>query len=170
MILVLWFTLGAAPAVFSNDGVPHALRSILMIPPVLIFAAVGGITVYDFLKKRITSFWLPLASIIFLLLFALEAYNTYFFLWAKNPNVYGAFSTDYAELGAKLNWLPTNVPKYVIVKAGGVSVNGIPMPAQTVMFITDTFSQEHQRAKNIYYVLPEQENTIPSNGLKFYLN
>ncbi len=167
LLLFLWFALGAAPAVFSNDGIPHALRSILMAPPVFIFGGVGGIAAYDFLKRRITSFWLPLASIIFLLLFAFEAYNTYFVLWAKNPNVSSAFSADYAELGRTLNELPANVQKYVVVKAGGVLVNGIPMPAQTVMFITDTFTEENQKAKNIYYVLPDQESSIPS-GAKIF--
>ncbi len=168
-ILFLWFALGAAPAVFSNEGLPHALRSILMAPPVFIFAAVGGIYIYDFLKKYITSFWLPVATTIFLSLLILEAYNTYFNLWAANPNTYNAFSSDYVELGRKLNSLPSAVPRYVIVKANGVLVNGIPMPAQTVMFITDTYSSKNQQLKNIHYILPDEEKSIPAGAMKFYL-
>ena len=168
-ILILWFALGAAPAVFSNDGIPHSLRSILMIPPTFILAATGGIAAYDFLKKRTVSFWLPVAAAIFLSLLMLEAYNTYFILWAKNPNTSGAFNADYVAFGQALNQLPPDIPKYVIVEAGGVPVNGIPMPAQTVMFITDTFAPENRRAKNIYYILPNQESDLPSTSLKFYL-
>ncbi len=169
-ILFLWFALGAAPAVISNEGLPHALRSILMIPPAILFAGIGGVTTYDFLKKYILSFWLPLAGIIFLSLLVFEAYDTYFIVWAKNPNTYAAFSNDYVELGRKLNELPASMPTYVIVKVGGVLVNGIPVPAQTVMFITDTYSIENQKAKNIYYILPDQENNLPRNSFKFYLD
>lgn len=167
--LFLWFALGAAPAVFSNDGIPHALRSILVIIPAMIFAAIGGITLYDFLKKRIKSFWLPAAAIIFLLLLATEAYTTYFAAWAKNSNTSGAFNADYVELGKVLNQLPQRTPKYVVVDAGGVIVNGIPMPAQTVMFVTDTYTPGNQAAKNIHYVLPNQENSIPKGAEIFYI-
>ena len=93
-----------------------------------------------------------------------EAYNTYFILWGKNPNVQGAFSANYIQIGSELNSLPKETPKYVIVEAGGTNVRSIPMPAQTVMFITDTFTPKKQKGKNIYYVLPEQKNQIPENG------
>jgi len=38
------------------------------------------------------------------------------------------------------------------------------MPAQTVMFITDTFAPEKQKEKNIYYVLPNQKDKIPEGS------
>jgi len=68
-----------------------------------------------------------------------------------------------------LKSLPTTVPKYIIVKSSGVLVRGIPMPAQTVMFITDTFLPEDQKVKNIFYVLPAEEKNIPPYALRFYL-
>ena len=76
----------------------------------------------------------------------------------------GAFSANYVQIGRELNALPKELPKYVVVEAGGVDVRGIPMPAQTVMFITDTFTPEKQKEKNIYYVLPEQASQIPENS------
>ena len=81
----------------------------------------------------------------------------------------GAFSADYVQIGRELNVLPKELPKYVIVEASGVDVRGIPMPAQTVMFITDTFTPEKQKEKNIFYVLPEQKNQIPENSYKIIL-
>ena len=72
-------------------------------------------------------------------------------------------------LGRKLNAMPANVPKYVVVDTGGVLVNGIPMPAQTVMFITDTFTSEGQKAKNIHYVLPDQQKNIPAGAETFWV-
>ena len=38
----------------------------------------------------------------------------------------------------------------------GVRVNGIPMPAQPVMFITNTFTSAKQQTKNVFYLLPGQ--------------
>ena len=72
-------------------------------------------------------------------------------------------------MGRELNALPKELPKYVIVEANGVNVRGISMPAQTVMFITDTFTSKKQKEKNIFYVLPAQKNIIPENSYKIIL-
>ncbi len=98
-----------------------------------------------------------------------EAYSTYFILWGENSNVQGAFSANYVQIGRELNSMPKETPKYVIVEAGGTDVRGIPMPAQTVMFITDTFTPEKQKEKNIFYVLPKQIGEIPKNSYKIFL-
>ena len=44
------------------------------------------------------------------------------------------------------------------------TVHGIPMNAQTLMFITDTYTVEKQRARNIHYttVVP---NEIPRDAV-----
>ena len=60
------------------------------------------------------------------------------------------------EIGRELNALPKEKLKYVIVNSGGTDVRGVPMLAQTIMFITDTFLREKQKEKNIYYVLPDE--------------
>ena len=83
-------------------------------------------------------------------------YDKYFNKWAKNPNVAMAFNQNYVDIGNRLNAMPQKIKKYVLVNTGGVLVNGIPMPAQTVMFITDTYTPEKQKAKNIYYLTEEQ--------------
>lgn len=169
-ILFSWFALTALPVVVSNEGLPHALRAILMIPPIFVLAGIGGIWLYEqFMKLRIFTnirIKIILLAICCLLLSLLifEAYATYFVLWGKNSNTAGAFSANYVEIGRQLNALPKETPKYVIVKAQGALVRGIPMPAQTVMFITDTFTPEKQKEKNIFYLLPEQTNQIPENG------
>ncbi len=101
---------------------------------------------------------------IVLTLLVFEAYNTYFIKWSQNPHTAGAFNADYVQIGRELNSLPKELLKYVVVEASGVDVRGLPMPAQTVMFITDTFTQEKQKEKNIYYVLPNQIEQIPGNS------
>ena len=151
-MMLFWLFLAFLPVVISNEGIPHALRSILMIPPVFGLAARGAVWLYEFLDHRIRSRELLRGLIIVsaILLF-LEAYNAYFVVWAKNQNVRNAFAANYVDIGREINSLPVNSPKYVVVRSGGVDVRGIPMPAQTVMFITDSFLPEDRMAKNIFY-------------------
>jgi 4-amino-4-deoxy-L-arabinose transferase-like glycosyltransferase len=168
-LLFAWFLLAMLPVVISDDILPHALRCLLMIPCVFIFAALGGRSLCGWLRKIVAARWLKLAAFGFLALLAFEAYRSYFVLWAKNPNVPEAFNADYVAIGRELNALPAATPQYVVVDATGVMVRGIPMPAQTVMFITDTFEPEEQAAKNIHYVLPGDETGIPDGAIVVHL-
>lgn len=168
-ILIFWIILAALPVVISSEGLPHALRSILMLPPAIILAAAGGTYIYEKLKSAGRIRFAAWSAIFLAIILLAQAYVAYFLVWAINPNTADAFSANYVALGRELNALPPEVPKYVVVQAGGVNVRGIPMPAQTIMFITDTFSPENQRAKNIYYILPNQEEEIPNGNLRFYV-
>ncbi|MEK7593333.1 MAG: hypothetical protein AAB464_01270 [Patescibacteria group bacterium] len=176
IIIFSWLIIAALPIVVSNEGLPHALRAILMAPVVFILAGAGGVWLYDLIKNlaiindsKIKLIILNVSAAIFLTFLIFEAYNSYFIKWGKSEHIQGAFSADYVEIGRELNALPKELPKYVIVEAGGVDVRGIPMPAQTIMFITDTFTPEKQKEKNIYYVLPSQKNLIPENSYKIIL-
>ncbi len=167
VVLFSWLIIAALPVVISNEGIPHALRSLLMIPPVIILAGFGAIWFYKFVKNDnsvLKTKILNVSIFFFFLLLFFEAYYTYFIKWGKNYNVQGAFSADYVAIGRELNALPKEMPKYVVVQAGGVDVRGIPMPAQTVMYITNTFLPEKQKEKNIYYILPNQISEIPPDS------
>jgi len=170
-VLLSWIFTAALPVVISNEGIPHALRSILMIPPVIILAGFGGILIYE----KIIAFF-PNHKNIFLYTFYIIlftifsfAYASYFIKWAHNPNTDGAFAKNYVDMGNQLNSLPKEMPKYVIIEAGGGDVRGLPMPTQTIMFITDTFTPEKQKEKNIFYVLPNNISQIPQNAFTIEL-
>ena len=173
LLTFAWFIFGILPAAASDEGIPHALRSILALPPALIFASLGGVWLYRVIKKH----WheniaKPLAAV-FIVIVAIFGYYSYFVVWAQNPNVPGAFSANYVDIGRQINALPTSTPKYVIVNAGGVLARGIPVPAETTMFITHSFTAADAAAANIHYLLPNQASEIPartpSNDI-FYIN
>ncbi len=172
-LLLSWFFIGLLPAVLSNEGLPHALRAIATLPPVFIFAGEGLWWLIDkvgdwYRARDVHEFsfrhrWLKESSVIamltlviLLITFTFVEYDKYFNQWAKNPNVVMAFNQNYVDIGNRLNATPVKTRKYVLVNADGVPVNGIPMPAQTVMFVTDTYTPEKQKAKNIYYLTEEQ--------------
>lgn len=171
ILLIGWIGCAALPVVISNEGIPHALRAILMIPPIILLAAQGGIATYQKAKQYIPKKLLFTTTLVILLGIIIHGYWSYFKVWSQNENVRSAFTTQYVELGHYLNSLPKETPKYIIVKGQGTLVRGIPMPAQTVMFITDTYDAEGQKEKNIFYVTADKEREIqiPSNAIKIIL-
>lgn len=167
--LFLWFLIFMMPVITSNEGIPHALRAIILIPPTMIFAALGLEWIRRNIRARIEaaekrfphySFQLlrikkelVLLLFVFFLSAISHAFNQYFFRWGESPYVADAFSERYVAIGKYLNTLPEDISKYVIVNVGGVDVRGIPISAQTVMFIT--YGQ-----KNISYIVPQEINQL----------
>ena len=142
--MISWFFIMLLPGILTSEGIPHSLRCIGAIPPIFIFSGIGAEFLYRkffysnvFKNIRIGKSTI-LICVLLITCFTYAQYNRYFEVWAKNPNVENAFSKNYVEIGNYLNSLPTDTQKYVIVNQGGVLVDGIPMPAQTVMFIENT--------------------------------
>lgn len=172
-LLLSWFFVGLIPTVVSNEGIPHALRAIIAAPAVFIFAGEGlwwlidklddwyrARDVHDInlphLKVKESSMAATFALLAMLIAFTVAEYDKYFNKWAKDPRTAAYFNKNYVEIGKRLNQMPPARRKYVLVNAPGVLVNGIPMPAQTVMYVTDTYTKEKQAIKNIYYLTEEQ--------------
>ncbi len=156
LLTFAWFALGILPAAASDEGIPHALRSILALAPALVFATVGGVWLWRFAEEHLH--WRNEITrsilIIFLIIVAIFGYTEYFFTWAENPNVPGAFNENYVLVGDAINALPSSTPKYVVVNAGGVLARGVPIPAETVMFVTHSFTGADAAARNIHYIVP----------------
>ena len=169
IILFGWFVLAVLPAAASNEGIPHALRSILMLPPAIIFAAIGGVWLFRHMKDRWGENIAHSLAFIFLASVAVFAYADYFSIWAGNPNVPGAFNASYVEIGNRINALPPAVPKYVVVGPQGTIARDILMNAETTMYITGSFTTQDQTKKNIHYVLPDNASSIPAQADVFYI-
>lgn len=169
LLTLVWLAFMALPAVLTREGLPHALRAIGMIPPVMVLASWGAISL-----GRGTNTWigkqkekwprarpqlsrisreLALFSILALILVPLAAYRTYFLSWGQNVNTYDAFDTSSWHLGQFLAGVKPDVKKYVAVNVNGTLVRGIPMPAQTIMFATDTFREQSRQEKNMTYLV-----------------
>ena len=153
--LAAWFLFLMLPATLTREGLPHALRAIGMIPPVVIFAAMGGAMLWHQLRFRVSGFGLRVfaaAGVLFLIWILVNSYRDYFIRFAYAPATRGAFSADLWEQGSYLAALPDGVQKLVIVNLSGEDIRGVPAPAGAIMFATDTFDAERRRARNIRYV------------------
>ena len=178
--LLAWLFFMSMPAVLTREGIPHALRSVGIIPAVMILAGLG----VTWLWEKITE-WverqkikypkyvhgleriqkeLALLAVLLLVLLPFQTFKTYFIRWAHHPETYFAFSTDLLHLGQYLAELPLENKKYVVVNLPGVEVRGIPAPAQTVMFSSNTFQEADRKEKNLTYVLPSDIEKIEVSG------
>lgn len=182
LFLLFWIALGLLPVIFSNEGLPHALRAILIIPPTMILAGLGLYEIITavggWLHKKETLFpnavrqlrrikkELLLVLFLFFIAGAIHGYNEYFLRWAGNVNAYYASSGPYTELGIWIKNQPNTLKKYIIINAEGVPVQvpgsdtTFPMPSQTIMFITDSWRAQKQREKNITYLRPNEIYSI----------
>jgi hypothetical protein len=168
--MLMWFAVAFLPVVISNEGIPHALRSILMIPPIFVIAGLATAKMYEWIYPRLTAPIIFQSGICIVgALMIYQSYYQYFILWGQNQNTQNAFDQQSVDLGHQINQIGPTIPKYIVVNQGGADVRGIPMPSQTVMFITNTFLPQWQEEKNVHYVLPQNADTIPKNALTFYL-
>ncbi len=165
--LFAWLIVAALPVVISNEGLPHALRAILMIPPVYILAGAGAHFAWKWLLARIHRRVARVFFSIFLTLVLFNAYYSYFILWGDRSETADAFTRDFVKTARMMNELPKPTPKYVVVEGTGTDVRGIPMSAQTVMFLTDSFTAKEREEKNIHYLLPDERGQIPDGAAVF---
>lgn len=159
IFILAWFAIGFLPVVISNEGLPHALRSIILIPPVFVLAAEGAFFLYFWLKLRFIGNMriLRVLTFSFLAILFLEAYSTYFLAWGLHPNVKDAFAYRDYVIAAEMNKLPIEVPKYILVPGTeGTIQRDYPISLQSILFLTDTFTKEKREAKNIFYLTGEQ--------------
>src|SRR5258708_31237876 len=140
IVILAWLVILLVPEVLTWEGVPHALRSIGVIPPAMILAAIAA----DFLYERFVHSpyrsasapggamhadspsgswrWRQCLFVVVLLSIGVAETYRYFISWAANPVTPLYFSRPYVKIGEYLNSLPKNTPRYVIVNAAGVPV------------------------------------------------
>ncbi|OGF72532.1 hypothetical protein A3E06_03990 [Candidatus Giovannonibacteria bacterium RIFCSPHIGHO2_12_FULL_44_42] len=166
--ILLWFSVMMLPVIMSSEGLPHALRAIVLIPPAMIFAALG----LEFLIGRINmkfEEWeidfpehkkqihrihkeLKIVLFVFFIAAASNVFNQYFFRWAPNPEVYDSFLGNETKMAHWLNNEPSSIKKYVVTNsADAVDLTGRPLSFAPIIFITDTYFENKQKEKNIYY-------------------
>lgn len=164
LILLGWFLIVMLPVIVSNEGLPHALRAILMIPPVLMLAAYGGVAAYNFLTAHLSPRTLIVTVSLFCVMLFAETYVSYFLIWSNRIEVQDAFSYRDYIIGSQIAELNSQLKKYVVVSdTQGTIRRDYPISLQTILFLSDTFTDEKRAEKNIFYLTPEQFKNLPEN-------
>ncbi len=167
MLLFSWFFVMLLPGFLSIEA-PHALRTIGVLPILMIFAARGLLWIFHEMEgweiiqhpwegRGRNQYVAPVLAMLALLgALSVYEYNRYFNIFGPAQITQEAFNQNYVDIAAQINTLPSSTIKYVIVSAGGVEAFGLPMPAQTVMFLTDTPTLAAQKTKNVIYLTEAQ--------------
>lgn len=147
-LLLVWMAAGAAPAILSDDSLPHALRSILLVPPTFILAATSALwlwrrTAGRFPRTLSASFAALLCAVL-----VFEPYRTYFQAWAPRAEVARAMDSDAAEIARKISSLPRTATKYVAV----TGADELPANIATVQYLTRSYTKSQREGSNIHYI------------------
>jgi uncharacterized membrane protein len=152
------FLAALMPAVLSAEGVPHALRGILLIVPAVLATAFGLLrTWYRFEERgwRVAGAVLVACAVLYGAWHTVARYPAY----AARYETRDEFTARDVELGRELRDRSGTDPVYVVVRETDVVIGNAPSSAQTVMFMTGTASEEGQARKNIFYVT--STDTVP---------
>jgi len=137
VFLLSWMVIMALPVVLTGRGVPHALRSIGMLPAVFILAASGVVAVAQ-AAGRIHRGAAVAVTVCVAGAAAVQGYRAYFVDWGRDPLVREVFRQDLVEKAGYLKTLSPASRAYVIANGRGLPVphpDGLPMPAQTLLFL-----------------------------------
>lgn len=168
-LLLGWVVVGLLPGILANEGVPHALRTLLAFPPLMILAGYGLYVAYSFITDRISKHTAHVFTVVISIVLAAQAAYLYFVIWAPSTHTFNAFNGGDVALARHINALPSNHdPVYIVLPHEDVTARGIPIRAQTIMFLTNTFLLEGQHQKHIFYVTDTAQ--IPETALVFSLN
>jgi hypothetical protein len=99
---------------------------------------------------------------------AVQGYRQYFLVWSRDPRIAGGFDASLLNVAARLNDLPRELLKHVILDPDPTVVHGLPVAAEIIKFLTDTATPDRQAAKNLYYLWPDQTTQIARGYVYVY--
>ncbi len=179
-LILMWMFVMMLPVLISSEGIPHALRAIILIPPTFILVAVGFDLVWQailaWLKKaevthseassiikRIRA-WTSVLAIVFLGTSMAYTFNLYFQKWAVRPHVADAFEKDLYTTGVLIARQPDSLPKYVIVsEVDSIDISGRPMALQPILFATRTYRPDPPGAHGVWYLTAQELDRVICN-------
>ncbi|MEX2007976.1 MAG: hypothetical protein WD850_00520 [Candidatus Spechtbacterales bacterium] len=165
-----WFLALLSPGFLTNEGLPHALRVVGVIPVVYIIAAFGLLFIIRIAfphrhhRAATWPFGIGVALVAILLLASFQ-FTHYFHEWRDHPDVIRSFNAHDVAIGEYFNSLPDDTHRYFIMDADwGVPAPAeilaennkdgtIPISSQTVLFIQRT---ENLPVKNTTYLTMDQ--------------
>ncbi|MCX6763011.1 MAG: glycosyltransferase family 39 protein [Candidatus Moranbacteria bacterium] len=152
-LLLSWFFVMLLPEAISAEGLPHALRSIGMMPVALLLAAFAIEAAFKWSErakyaKYKKAVWTLL--IVATVGSGIWSVKQYFVDWGGSKDVHGAFNQNFMNMAKYLNGLPDGTPKYVVDNGPGIQMeDGL----QTSMEVVKLFT--YQKTVNLSYLKPD---------------
>ena len=119
LVLMALFWFMAIPELATDEGIPHGLRLIGVIPMVFTISAVGII----YCCKAVLKLWHPkwmeylymLVFVLFLATIALQSYEAYFVYAYNSPQNFAAFRSDLTTVSDYLNRHPDRAHTFLVL-------------------------------------------------------
>ncbi len=151
--LLIAFFVMLIPEFLTEEGLPHALRSIGTQMSVFLIATTGILWIVHRAKNSHLGARLALLSLLFIALFGGATINVskYFYFFGNSPTQMGAFDKNFRNMAEYILALPAEKKKYIVTNAGGRMIdNNLPVSAQPIVFLT------HNKAENVVFL---EDNT-----------
>jgi 4-amino-4-deoxy-L-arabinose transferase-like glycosyltransferase len=160
-LLLAWFFGFLAPEFLTNEGLPHSLRAIGILPVVYIFAAFFINFLIERAQKHSHILYATTLTIMIALLFisGLCSIVKYHILWAQNPNQASAFNQDLTDIAKYIQSLPEDKTIYVIAD----NMQRLPIlllneQSSNIIFITDTDYDKVDTNSNFIVLTPSPKD------------
>jgi 4-amino-4-deoxy-L-arabinose transferase-like glycosyltransferase len=154
-LLLSWFFAMLLPEAISEEGLPHALRSIGTMPVALLLTAFSLEAVFNWADQaRYEKNKKYIFSLLIMLILGSGIWSVkmYFVDWAGSADIHGAFEERYMNMSRYINSLPPNLPKYVIDNGPGIEMeDGLKTSSEVIKLFT------YQKAANVIFVEPDAD-------------
>lgn len=160
-LVIAFFTM-LVPEFLTEEGLPHALRSIGTQMPVFLTATLSILWIVKYARKSHLGARLALFFLLFIALFGGAAINLskYFLFFGTSPTQMGAFDKNFRNMAEYILALPSEKTKYIVANAGGKMMdNNLPVSAQPIVFLT------HGKTENVIFVQDDTKIELGKNNV-----
>ena len=161
--LFLWLTIMLLPAALTSEGIPHASRSVGVLPGVVIVSALGVVRPLEILRNRFHIRPGPVIALllVFSIFLGAQEFDKYFDDWAGNEDILRReFSQDTVDFGRYVRGLDEDGDIYVVANGIGDIVDGFPISAQNIMFLTEGSDITYLRPDELQSIQPREGRTL----------
>jgi 4-amino-4-deoxy-L-arabinose transferase-like glycosyltransferase len=154
VFLIAWFFIMLSPEFLTNEGLPHSLRAIGVLPVVFILAAITIDYIFEYIQKYTPATKKTLSSAMVLILICVGLFNgiKYHIFWADRTEAADAFEKPLMDVSAYLQTLPPEKEKFVIAE----NMQRIPIQ----VFNWHMFNLNFVYSGQIEYLEPKTNNFI----------
>jgi hypothetical protein len=153
----IWIVAGAIPAVLSNQGIPHALRSCLMIPPCMILAGMFAESLRLWAAARFPRVLCLGAVCALAFLIVAEGYVSYFDTFVHDPRTVAEFHQQEAEMARQIAGAPVSIPKYFLLVGVSLDTLGNPEGFENVALLSGAYTPELRDLQRIHFITTAAE-------------
>ncbi|MBP9727817.1 MAG: glycosyltransferase family 39 protein [Candidatus Moranbacteria bacterium] len=176
--LLITFFVMLIPEFLTDEGLPHALRSIGTQAPVFLMASLAAFWVWNKALRSQPGTKLALLSLLVIALVSSATWNLtkYFVFFPNNVHASGYFNENYRNMASYLLSLPDTTRKYVLINEKGENNRfDLPVFAHPIYYLTynkisnmEIVQKETVLRRGGVFLMPNYNDVLAKRVLQFY--